>query len=193
VIWSDIAAEDETDYLHWLTREHTTERISTGGFLGVRVFRELTDERRRYLIVYRLESPVALASPEYLKKLDNPTPWTQRSMPRLKNFVRGGGRVVAEAGIGAGGFVAARLFHDRLPEDIATIVQNLARQDRIAAVRFVETDAHRTTLKTREKSMRQGDKSFGGVLLVEALDEPSARRALGDETAPLYTQVFEQE
>ncbi len=26
-IWSDVAAQDETDYLHWLTREHTEERL----------------------------------------------------------------------------------------------------------------------------------------------------------------------
>ncbi len=46
VIWSDVAASDETDYLHWLTREHTSERVSTEGFLGVRVFRALTSEVR---------------------------------------------------------------------------------------------------------------------------------------------------
>ena len=38
-IWSDIDAEHETDYLHWLTREHTAERVGVPGFLAVRVFR----------------------------------------------------------------------------------------------------------------------------------------------------------
>ena len=31
-IWSDVEAQEETNYLHWLTREHTAERVS------VRVF-----------------------------------------------------------------------------------------------------------------------------------------------------------
>ena len=34
-IWSDVAPEAATDYLHWLTREHAEERGSTPGF-GVR-------------------------------------------------------------------------------------------------------------------------------------------------------------
>jgi hypothetical protein len=35
-IWSDVKAEQETDYLHWLTREHTSERLDVDGFLRVR-------------------------------------------------------------------------------------------------------------------------------------------------------------
>ena len=31
-IWSDIAPDNLTDYRHWLTREHTTERVTTKGF-----------------------------------------------------------------------------------------------------------------------------------------------------------------
>ena len=38
-IWSDVEPDHLTDYRHWLTREHTTERVTTNGFLGVRVFR----------------------------------------------------------------------------------------------------------------------------------------------------------
>ena len=34
-IWSDVEPENLTDYRHWLTREHTTERVTTKGFLGV--------------------------------------------------------------------------------------------------------------------------------------------------------------
>ena len=35
-IWSDIEPNTLTDYRHWLTREHTTERVTTKGFLAVR-------------------------------------------------------------------------------------------------------------------------------------------------------------
>jgi hypothetical protein len=56
-IWSDIDPADETEYLHWLTREHAAERVGLPGFLGVRVFRARLPERRRYFILYRLEDP----------------------------------------------------------------------------------------------------------------------------------------
>ena len=38
-IWSDVERSNLTDYRHWLTREHTTERVTTEGFLANRVFR----------------------------------------------------------------------------------------------------------------------------------------------------------
>ena len=31
-IWSDVEPDHLTDYRHWLTREHTTERVTTKGF-----------------------------------------------------------------------------------------------------------------------------------------------------------------
>jgi hypothetical protein len=195
VIWSDIAASEETDYLHWLTREHTSERVSTEGFSVVRVFRALGIEARRYLIVYTLESPAALAGPDYVAKLDRPTPWTQRIMPRLKNFIRGGGRIAAESGIGGGGIVAPVILWETVPKDGATIVEALAREDRIAAVRLLETDKGRTTIQTREKSMRSGDRTFAGVLLVEGLDEEAVRHAVRhlDDAGTLYREIFSLE
>jgi hypothetical protein len=199
VIWSDIASSEETDYLHWLTREHTSERVSTEGFSGVRVFRALGIEACRYLIVYALESPAALAGPDYLRKLDRPTPWTQRIMPRLKNFIRGGGRITAKAGIGGGGIVAPVILWETVPENGAAIVEALAREDRIAAVRLLETDQQRTTIQTREKAMRSGDRTFAGVLLVEGLDDAAVRHALRRlgviapvlaVEATVYAQIF---
>ncbi len=46
-IFNDVPAAAETDYLHWLTREHTQERLSVPGFLRVRVFRTEKEESRR--------------------------------------------------------------------------------------------------------------------------------------------------
>ncbi|NOJ47782.1 hypothetical protein [Bradyrhizobium archetypum] len=28
-IWSDLAPQDETDWAHWITREHAAERVGT--------------------------------------------------------------------------------------------------------------------------------------------------------------------
>ncbi len=177
-IWSDVAAEHETDYLHWLTREHTTERVSTPGFVAVRVFRSIRSDVRRYFISYDLENPNVVNDPAYVAKLNNPTPWSQRIMPRLGNFRRGGGGIGAAAGVGQGGFVAPIILAASVPEDIGTIVESLARLDAVAAVRFLEVDQARTSVQTREKSMRANDQSFAGLILVEALHDASLRAAL---------------
>ncbi len=125
-IWSDVAPQSETDYLHWLTREHAAERVSTTGFLSVRVFRAMDFDIRRYFIVYDLENASALSGADYVHKLNHPTSWSQRIMPTLKNFVRGGGRVTTASGAGHGGFAGAVALDDMQIADAQTLVQKLA-------------------------------------------------------------------
>ena len=111
-IRSDIAPAAETDYLHWLAREHTIERVSTEGFLAARVFRALDVPVRRYLILYDLADAGALAGPDYLGKLARPTPWSSRIMPTLGQFFRAGGTVEASIGHGRGAVIAAGIADD---------------------------------------------------------------------------------
>lgn len=199
-IWSDVEAGQVTDYLHWLAREHTTERVTTDGFLGVRVFRAVGCDAARFFILYDLAGPEVLAAPAYLARLDAPTPWSRRIMPTLTNFIRGGGRCRAFAGIGRGGVIAVAALRS-MPDDPAGLAAQIAARDRIAAVRLLETDRAGTGIQTREKQMRRQDRSFAGLLVVEALDEAAANEALGglplaalpiDETVPLhaYRQIF---
>src|SRR3954452_7470960 len=97
-IWSDIDAAAETDYLHWMSREHAIERVSIPGFLAMRMFRALDVDARRYFILYELEHGGVVSGPDYLARLNQPTPWSQRIMPQLGNFARGGGHVAAAFG-----------------------------------------------------------------------------------------------
>src|SRR6476660_5832778 len=132
-IWSDVAAQDLTDYRHWLTREHTTERVTTKGFLASRVFRAVRADIERFFILYELETPEVLDGPAYMARLNAPTPWSQRIMPQLGNFVRGGGVVTARAGRGEGStIVALRVEH--LPETPGLLADEIAALDGIAAV-----------------------------------------------------------
>jgi hypothetical protein len=193
-IWSDVAAAQETDYLHWLTREHTQERLGVQGFIAVRVFKAMAEGINRFLIVYELEDETVLAGKSYLDRLNAPTPWSQRIMPILQNFARGGGRRVASAGSGRGGIVAAlRLGTDELP--LATgAVARLVVHDRIVAAHLLETDRARTGIKTSEKGLRVNDGGFDGLLLVEGLDPAAMRTALGsaglDAQAEFCSLVF---
>jgi hypothetical protein len=194
-IWSDIAAEHETDYLHWLTREHTAERLGVDGFAAVRVYRSLQRDVRRFFIRYELRSPAVVASEAYLARLNAPTPWTQRIMPRLGNFMRGGGRVLAEAGVGHGGIVAVLRLDELPPGSPGALVQRLSAQDRIARAELLQTDAEATSIDTNEKSLRGRDKSFAGLLLIEGADERAVAATVasaGHQAAGnLYAQIFQ--
>jgi hypothetical protein len=180
-IWSDIERSDLTDYLHWLTREHTTERVTTQGFLASRVFRAMRGDVARFFILYELETPEVLDGPAYMARLNAPTPWSSRIMPKLGNFIRGGGVMAARAGKGEGCFVAA-LRIEHLPAAPQHLADRLAAQDGIAAVQIGATDAARTSVPTREKGMRQQEGFFAGLVIIEALDEATLRAALRQAT-----------
>lgn len=184
-IWSDLTPSDETDWAHWITREHAAERVGVNGFLACRIFRALGTAANRYFILYELADESVVGSAEYLTRLNAPTPWSQRIMPRLGNFARGGGRVAASAGLGQGGIVAP-LRLDAAPSfDIAEVTAGLARLDRIIAARVLLTDAANTSIKTSEKGMRSNDGSFAALMLIEGLDEAAVRAALHELRAKL--------
>jgi len=184
-IWSDVDPTNLTDYRHWLTREHTTERVTTRGFLGSRVFQALRSDIERFFILYELETPEVLDGPAYLARLNAPTPWSQRIMPQLGNFMRGGGVITARAGRGEGAVVVARRL-ERLPQMPQRLADEIAALDGVAAVQIGITDLARTSVPTVEKGMRKHEGIFAGLLIVEALDEKSLRIALSKaaEMAP---------
>ena len=176
-IWSDVESSQLIDYRHWLTREHTTERVTTRGFLASRVFRLMDSNLNRFFILYELESPEVLDGPAYLARLNAPSPWSQRIMPILGNFIRGGGVMAARAGRGEGSTVVA-LRLENLPKDAAKLAADIAALDGIAAVQVGVTDLARTSVPTKEKGLRKDEGIFAGLLIVEALDEASLRAAL---------------
>jgi hypothetical protein len=197
-IWSDIAPEHETDYLHWLSREHTAERVGVPGFLGVRVFRARTDAARRYFILYQLQDSAVVKSEAYLARLNAPTAWSQRIMPRLKNFVRGGGRVIAEAGLGHGSVISPLVFSAHDKGGLKGQLQSLSVIDSIVASRLYEADDDATTIRTNEKAMRTNDASFALLLVIEGLRSDALQTALArlpptgaaDRPPMLYDQIF---
>jgi hypothetical protein len=193
-IWSDVEPDHLTDYRHWLTREHTTERVTTKGFLGVRVFRAIRADVARFFILYELESPEVLDGPAYLARLNAPTPWSQRTMPRLGNFVRGGGVMTARAGRGEGSTIVAFRI-ERLPEKPQQIADALVALDGVAAVQIGTTDLARTSVPTVEKGMRKDEGVFAGLLIIEALDEAALRGALREAVrlAPDFGGIGEPE
>src|SRR6266567_7435201 len=134
-IWSDLTPLDETDWAHWITREHAAERVGVNGFLACRIFHALGAAVNRYFILYELEDERVVGGPDYLARLNAPTPWSQRTMPKLGNFARGGGVMTARAGRGEGATIAA-LRIERLPDNPQRLAEAIVAQDGIAAVQI---------------------------------------------------------
>ncbi|CAN5146022.1 hypothetical protein BH11PSE4_BH11PSE4_37500 [soil metagenome] len=178
-IWSDVLPDQETDYLHWLTREHAAERVGIPGFLGVRIFRARSPSLCRYFILYRLLNAAVVGSAPYLERLNAPTPWSQRIMPILQNFVRGGGTITMEHGTGNGAMIVPVICAAADVEAVRTVLPAVQACDRIVSARLLEVEQDGTLIATKEKAIRRDDRSFNALLLVEALDDASLDAALG--------------
>lgn len=185
-IWSTIASDSETDYMHWLTREHIFERVSVPGFRSGRVLKRRNSRPSEYMMLYELDNANVMSSAGYLERLNNPTPWTQRIMPSLEQFRRGGGSIVAHGGnpAGHGGYVAIARFEDALPDRLSgeegrEMVNTLAKVDWAINVQVMSVKNDATSIATQEKSMRRSaEGAFAGLLLMESLDAGSLDRAI---------------
>src|SRR5262249_52232604 len=111
-----------------------------------------------------------------------------RIMPKLGNFIRGGGVMVARAGRGEGATVTA-LRIEKLPADPQKLAEALVACDGIAAVQIGATDEARTSVRPTGKGMRKEEGFFAGLLLIEALDVTSLQGAL-DKARALAPEVL---
>ncbi|MCH4270294.1 hypothetical protein [Kerstersia gyiorum] len=169
-IWSDLDAQTETDYRHWLMREHLAERVGVDGFIAGRLFRSLEPGLRRYCVLYELQTPAVLAGPSYMARQNAPTTWSQRVMPTLRNFRRGGGHVLVRGGQGRGGVISPMRFSlAALEADIHVLVNELVLMDSIGAAWVMQVDHDVTNVPTQEKAMRGGnDGALEALLVIEA-------------------------
>ena len=175
-IWSDVGPGDFDFYHDWLLKEHFPERVGIPGFIAARVFQRQAGADFQFFIIYETESPQVLASPAYVARLNNPTPMTQEVMPKLKNFVRGAGRVVQSSGVCGGG--AARVLRFEEPRALLSdaaarnvLFKKINAMGRVLAVRLFEVDTAATTIQTEEKKIRTSrEEIYSQLLVIEAAD-----------------------
>ncbi len=190
-IWSDVAAADLALYHDWLLREHFPERVGIPGFVAARVFGRDEDQDRQFFILYETQSPAVLASAAYVARLNDPTPLSQQVMPRLKNFVRGAGRLVQSRGLCGGAAVrTVRLEKPNALLSDATargeLFETLGGIERVLSVRLLEVDTAATIIQTAEKKMRTSAETiYSQLLVIEAVDEEALAAA-----SPMLDRLF---
>ncbi len=85
--WMNIPPDYEEEFNRWYNTEHLQERISIPGFLTARRYLSL-EGKPKYFALYELEEPGVLSRESYQKVLQNPTPWSQKTMALFQDFVR---------------------------------------------------------------------------------------------------------
>lgn len=189
-IRSDIASTVESEYLAWLTKEHTLERVSIEGFVSARIFRSQQNGFGRYLILYALADETVVDSPAYLDRLNNPTPWSARMMPHLGNFVRGGGKITTLSGSGHGAVLVAIMTTSKIYAHQKQGIEAISEVPGVVAIRVLKTDSKRTTVGSSERKLRSGDHSFEMLMMIETFDISTAKDA-GKKIPPKFLDALE--
>ena len=103
-MWWDISPERKAEFEDWHSHEHFPERLAIAGFRrGSRW--AAADGGPGFFVLYELDEYETLTSPQYLERLNHPTPWSTLLMPHHRNMVRSLCRVVETVGAGVARYV----------------------------------------------------------------------------------------
>jgi hypothetical protein len=106
LIWNDVAPEGRDEFYRWHDKEHMPERLALPGFRRGRRLRK-PGHSPEWLTIYEAADVSALVSPEYLARLNAPTPATVSALKHFRNTSRAACRHVHAIGSGVGGHVLA--------------------------------------------------------------------------------------
>jgi len=101
ILLFDIVPEAIVEHDHWHSSEHLHERMSIPGFLRGSRWTSRSGSPR-YFVMYEVSDLDTLASPPYLERLNNPSPWTTSMMKHYRGMNRGFCRLAFSRGFGLG-------------------------------------------------------------------------------------------
>ena len=192
VIWNDIKEEMRDEFVQWHSSEHLPERVSIPGFIsGQRWYGEHASPQ--YLTTYVTQNTGVLTSDAYIQRLNDPTPWTLKTVAAFRHTCRAAGEVMWEYGSkkGYGRHILAIQITEL--EDLTILTEylnSLANSPEqcfaeLLRARLVLTTPTASQLPTAERAVRTGDQNEPHmVLLLESFSgEAPLRHALSKITA----------
>lgn len=159
-IWHDIAPEGRAMFYAWHGQEHMPERAGIPGFLRGRRYVAVAGEPE-FFNLYETVSPRTVTGPDYLARLNAPTPWTKATVAHFRGVARSLCAVAASFGEGQGGLMATF----RYDVDDAAAATHRARMTRqslpalvagadIAGCHLLVADEVASAVETVEKKVR---------------------------------------
>lgn len=185
LIWNDVAPEGREAFYAWHDKEHIPERLALPGFRRGRRFVN-GEHSPQWLTIYEAIDLGALVSPEYLARLNAPTPATVATLQHFRNTSRAVCRVAHSVGAGTGSHVLAmRLTIDASRSDAMCryleedAFPRAMSRNGIVACHLLASDTPASYLNTAESSTRAFDVP-AWVLLCEASTAAAADEARDD-------------
>lgn len=178
VFWHNIApSADEADFHRWHSIEHMPERLSVPGFKrGRRCAADAGDQR--FFVMYEVDDLAVLTSERYLARLNDPTPWTSKSIATFRDSNRTLCRVMASVGHGVGNAIVTIRFAARPEKEVALattmakeLLPSLLEQPGVTCAHLLKGDQKASQTETEEKKLRdKPDDIADWVLIAEGYD-----------------------
>jgi len=173
----NIAPDAIDEHDDWHTHEHLPERLSIPGFLRGSRWTALHGQPR-YFVMYEVEDVGTLVSDAYLRRLNNPTPWTSKMMPSYRGMTRGLCAVVASYGVGMGHFSLLIRFEPKAHAKVSLdhwlrkdVLPRLPTQPGLGGAHLLQAAA--SPQMTSEQRIRGADASIGSAVLVTGYSRSS--------------------
>ena len=164
----------------WITKEHIADRTFLPGWNGARFCVDVTNELAHFFL-YATENKDVFSAQPYLNVLNNPSPWTNRIMPKFGPFDRALGEQLFKLGNGFGSYMMVSRIKDESSIDLADVKSKFAKfmdMPDIVSVRLMKLDRSATDIKSQEKTMRKGaEGDFHYLLVIEAISEKGGTNA----------------
>jgi len=177
IAWHDVEEGQEAEYLHWHSHEHMQERRAIPGFLQGRRY-SVIGPGSQFLVIYEVEDLATLSSAAYRERLDNPSDWTRRTMPSLRNMNRNLCKVIMSAGSGAGCYMQTVRFSpgqgrsDGLVKDLCQALTAWVCEPFLTGAHLLIAEPVLSSTPTHEQSLRGGrDHVADWILLVEGFQQ----------------------
>ncbi len=190
-IWHDIAEEGRDTFYAWHGREHMPERVAIPGFNRGRRYVALA-ARAEFFNLYEAENPEVLSGPDYLARLNHPTPWTVSTVRHFRDVARAVCRVLVSTGEGAGGLIATWRYavaaesSTRHAEAVTGLLRELLENPHVAAAHLLAADPDASSVETAERRARGGRNAVPPwILLVEGWGDREPFEALCRDAATM--------
>jgi hypothetical protein len=179
-MWWDIAPSIRTEFEDWHSHEHFPERMSIPGFRRGSRWADLKGGEG-FFVLYELDDHATLASPGYLSRLNDPTPWSARMMPHHRNMVRSQCQVLESFGGGIGRcMLTVRLSpapaqDEALRQALRETLEELPQGPGITGCHLLRTETPQIA-ETTEQRIRGGDAVADWMILVSGYEANALER-----------------
>ena len=185
-LWNNCAEEGRIEYERWYMKEHLPERINVPGFRFGRRYTRLEGDRE-FFTFYETDSEDVLWSPAYMRRLSNPTEWTQNVMNYFRDTIRTVCCRETSVGYATGGhvttfrFSGTRVLGASDIQNISRIILNtISKQDGFCRSQLWASTAKQTPSDTAETKIRGADEMLSWAVIIESTNEGMARSIAND-------------